>query len=178
MNTSFYSLFESLLEATFEILKRILCTLKWNSAKSIVPSFSNFFYIVLQKWIYSCFSKLVQNKIFWKKIIKLYPHQLKTHWGFCTDGAQFLPLPSFPRVKECFLAIPSYDKLSHVYDMWAPIQASLAPKASNSTCTWLGFPKFTPPHFTDNLKIFFTNFWGNLLREMSFCTWCRRIHSL
>lgn len=101
MNTSFYSLFESLLEATFEILKRILCTLKWNSAKSIVPSFSNFFfiYIVLWKWIYSCFSKLVQNKIFWKKIIKLYPHQLKTHRGFCTDGTQFLPLRPFPGVK-------------------------------------------------------------------------------
>lgn len=95
MNTSFYSLFESLLEATFEILKRILCTLKWNSAKFIVPSLSFFFYIVLQKWIYSCFSKLVQNKVFWKKIFKLYPHQLKIHWGFCTDGAQFLPLP-FP----------------------------------------------------------------------------------
>jgi len=140
-------------------------------------AFFLFVYIVLQKWIYSCFSKLVQNKIFWKKIIKLYPHQLKTHWGFCTDGVQFLPLP-FPACKVCFLAIPSYDQLSHVYNMGAPIQASLALKASNSTSTWLGFPKFTPPHFTDNLKIFFINFWGYLLREMSFCTWCRRIHSL
>lgn len=43
MNTSFYSLFESLLEATFEILKRILCT--QNSAKSIVPSLLFFFLV-------------------------------------------------------------------------------------------------------------------------------------
>lgn len=172
MNTSFYSLFESLLEATFEILKRILCTLKWNSAKFIVPSLSFFFYIVLQKWIYSCFSKLVQNKVFWKKIFKLYPHQLKIHWGFCTDGAQFLPLPfpppPPPPIKEHFLTIPSQDKLSHVYNMWAQIQASLAPKAFNSTCTWLGFPKCSQTHFTDNLKPFFPRtfeglFWGKCL---------------
>lgn len=138
-----------------------------------------FFNIVLRKWIYSCFSKLVQNKVFWKKIFKLYPHQLKTHWGFCTDGAQFLPLPFSPPIKEHFLTIPSQDKLSHVYNMRAQIQASLAPKALNSTCTWLGFPRFSQTHFTDNLKTFFsTNFWGTLLREMSFCTWCRRIQSL
>lgn len=158
-----HSLFESLLEATFEILKRILCTLKWNSAKSIVPSFSRFFYIVLQKWIYSCFSKLVQNKIFWKKIIKLYPHQLKTPWGFCTDGENFFHAHFSPGVRAC---LPSLHMTT-----WAtcttgelPDKAAEPQKASSSTCTWLGLPKFTQPRFTEQLK----NSWGNLLREMSF----------
>lgn len=150
-----HSLFESLLEATFEILKRILCTLKWNSAKSIVPSFSRFFFFntVLQKWIYSCFSKLVQNKIFWKKIIKLYPHQLKTPWGFLHRRREFhssIPIFFSPGVRAC---LPSLHMTT-----WAmcttgelPDKAAEPQKASSSTCTWLGFPKFTQSRFTEQL---------------------------
>lgn len=48
-------------------------------------------------------------------MIKLYPHQLKTPWGFCTDGEKFLPSSLFPWGKSVF-AIPSYDNLSHVYN--------------------------------------------------------------
>lgn len=122
-----------------------------------------FFSIVLQKWIYSCFSKLVQNKVFWKKIFKSYPHQLKTHWGFCTDGAQFLPLP-FPPCKRAF---SSSLHMTSWANMPAQLQASSAPKASTSSCTWLRFPKFTWPHHTDNLKTFSQTFdgafWGRHL---------------
>lgn len=140
-------------------------------------SFSNFFYIVLQKWIYSCFSKLVQNKYFGRRSRSCFHISWKPPGDFAQMEGDFFRSHPSP-VSKRFLATPSCDKLSPAYDTWAPTQASLAPRALDSTCTWSGFPKFTLPRFTDNFKIFFTNFWENLLREMSFCTWCRRIHSL
>lgn len=84
-----------------------------------------FFSIVLQKWIYSCFSKLVQNKSVLEEDLQIVSTSAENPLGILQRWSSVSPITIFPRVKECFLIIPSYDKLSQ------QATSQLSPKSSN-----------------------------------------------